>query len=271
MRRTFLALALLTALAPPPAHATSPVALAGITTVVAPAAGSVHLAVRVPRTVTLPAGYLDPEYVAFSGSADLVLLYLVPAAPRPLLTEPVLFGRTQAVTGAHRVAGFPHGGHTIAAGMYDLVLLHTPGTATVRLALPGLRGRVTLRPARASTARVAPLADPAHLPVGTSDGAYASLAGTGFVQVGAVVTSGPGVNHLSVCLKRPGDVTPPPADFAPECPGLRSIGFLVTQGSVSYNAGTFLNYAPGRYGAAFTYEFAGLPTAAAGFAAWIPV
>lgn len=271
MRTAFVSAAALTAvLAVVPASAEEPLLLAGTTTIVAPG-GSAHMPVRVPATVTLPSGYLDPSYVSVTGTADVVVVYLVPARPRPLLQEPVTFGRVRVGTSRHTMAGFPNGVSTIAAGDYDLVVLHTAGTATVQLRLPGLRGSTTLRVEGLSPARIAPLgADPGV--VGASGGVYGTLPGRGFVNVAGFVRTDlqGGVTRLTTCFKRPGDGVAEEVDFGSGCPGLQTVSFVVTQGKVSFGQAVFLNHGPGRYGGGYTYEMAGLSSASAGFVAWVP-
>jgi hypothetical protein len=283
MRRTgVLAAAVLAAcLAMPAAPASAgrapapPTVLAGRTTLVA-ATRSTRLAVRLPKAVTFPKGYTDVTFVAVSGTADTALAYLVPRT-RPLLVEPASFGRMPGSVGHTTVAGFPSGKSSLAAGVYDLVLVHTPGTATITVTFPGLPGRTTLKPtapwgAALKPLAVAPVTGTTYAPAGTTGGASNPLSGNGFVEVAGIMrSSGTGVTRVVSCLKPPGTPTPAPLDFAPECPGLDTVASVLLAGGFRYFATTFLNHDAGTYGAGFAYEGAIVPTAVAGYAAWVPL
>jgi hypothetical protein len=261
--------------AAPAFAAAAPPALAGRTTFVASARGT-RLTVRLPKAVTFPTGYSDVSFVAVSGTADTALAYLVPRT-RPLLLEPASFGRMPGSVGHTTVAGFPSGHSSLAAGVYDLVLAHTPGTAAITVTFPGLPGRTTLKPTLPSAAAlkplaVAPVAGTTYAPAGTTGGASNLLSGNGFVQVAGIMrSSGKGVTRIVSCLKPPGTPVPAPLDFAPECPGSDTFASVLLAGDFRYFATTFLNHDAGTYGAGFAYEGAIVPTAVAGYAAWVPL
>jgi hypothetical protein len=259
-----------------PAAAAAPVpVLAGRTEIVA-GKGSTRMTVRVPRAVTLPSGYVDVRYVRVDGTADAAIAYLLPRR-RPLMDTPAAFGRLGRGVGHPTVGNGPAGTDRVAAGVYDLVVVHSPGTARITVTFPGLSGRTTLRPTAPSAAAlkalsVAPLPAGGYGPAGSTGGVAGTLGATGFVDVrGVLRASTGGATRIVTCLRAPDDVTPPPADFAPECPGLRSAAFLLLAGPFRYFNGTFLNWGRGAYAGGFAYEGAMVPVAAGGFVAFVPL
>jgi hypothetical protein len=277
MRRAcvLLTVALATGVAVPARAATPAATLAGRTEIVA-GSGSTRMAVRLSRPVKFPPGYTDVKFVTVSGTADMALAYLVPRQ-RPLLKEPAVFGRLGREVGRTTIAGFPDGASRLAAGTYDLVVVHTPGTAKITLTFPGLSGRTTLRPATRSSAvlkplPVAPAPDGTYLPAASSGGVPAALGGNGFIHVASAMRgSAGGATRILSCLKTPDDVVPEPVAFAPECPGVHAVASVLVAGTFRYFTTTFLNWDRGSYAAGFAYEGTVVPTAVGGLAAFVPL
>ena len=258
------------------ARATSPVPLAGVTTVKAPAY-SARTLVTIPRPVHFPNdGYLDLPYLTVTGTATAAAFYLIPVHTRIRQAELPMFGRLPTSLGDHTIASFPHGEETIPAGDYWLVALHTPGTATFTIRLPGLSGDVTVAPQSPSAASLAVLRPPRvaaghYLPAGTSGIVNRNLAGTGFVAISAgVELPVGGVSHTETCFYPGGGDLPSTLNLLPGCSDGTAANSTSVQGTLSSASSSFLNWKPGRYGAAIDYQVTNVPTAVAGWAAWVP-
>ncbi|HEU0129501.1 MAG TPA: hypothetical protein VFQ85_00740 [Mycobacteriales bacterium] len=270
------AAAVVAASAAVPSHAAAPPDLAGTSVFVAAASGSTTMRVRLGRRVTFPAHDVVP-FVHVTGTADVAVAYLLPRE-RPLDVEPPTFGRLPRAVGAPAFATFPRSTTYLDPGFYDLVVVHTPGTAAVTVTFPGLRGRRTFRPSARSAAVVKPLSigpldGGRYGPAGTTGGTTATLAGRGFVQIaGALRLDRPSVTRIVACLKRrEAALLPPPADFAPGCPGTDQYAVLGVHDDLHFFLSSITDYPAAPYGAGFSYHGAVLPTAAAGYAAFVPL
>ena len=154
-------------------------------TVIVVGPGSVSEDVSVRSSVSL-AGQCFPE-PAFSavGSADAVMAVLIPRASNNATSAIVSFGRFPRSGGGQSFSTLC-GSRILDAGKYQLVVLHTPGTATITLRLPGLKGSTTLHPRGASRAhlRVLPRVGPydAASAATATYGAVDELEGGGLVE-----------------------------------------------------------------------------------------
>lgn len=257
-------------------RAATAVAMAGVTTVKAPPY-SARTLVNIPQPVHFPNdGYLDLPYLAVTGTATAAAFYLIPTNTRTRQAELPMFGRLPTSLGDHTIASFPRGDETIPAGDYWLVAVHSPGTATFTIRLPGLSGRVTVAPQSPSSASLAllrpPQVAPGHyLPTGTSGIVNRDLAGTGFVAISAgVVLPIGGVSHTETCFYPGGGDLPSALNLLPGCSDGSAANSTAVQGRVSSASSSFLNWKPGRYGAAIDYQATNIPTGVAGWATWVP-
>lgn len=253
-----------------------PVALAGTTRIVAPDHPA-RMVVQVPRPVRFGGqGYLDLPYIRVDGTASAVAVYLIPVHTRLRSEEVTMFGRLPSSLGQHTIASFPGGNESVAPGDYDLLVVHSAGTATVTINFPGLKARSTLAPRRRSAATIAllkvpPLLDDRLAPAGSSEIINGKLASTGFIDVNVGVEVRPGaVTQLSMCMYPGGGDLPSVANTAPGCSDGDGAQFLTAQGDLAYSGTDFLNWARGTYGASIDYRTTNLPTGVAGWAAWVP-
>lgn len=253
-----------------------PVWLSGVTTVRAPAY-SARMLVNLPQRVHYPGdGFLDLPYLSVSGTAAAAAFYLIPTGTRMRQAELPMFGRLPTSLSDHTVASFPDGEETIPAGDYWLVTVHTPGTATFTIRLPGLNGRVTVKPQSMSSASMALLRPPQlvaghYPPTGTSGIVTKSLAGKGFVGITAgVELPVGGVSHTETCFYPGGGDLPSALNLLPGCSDGSAANSTTVQGALSYTGSAFLNWGAGKYGAAIDYQATNVPTAVAGWAAWVP-
>jgi len=257
-------------------RATAAVELAGVTTVSA-AAYSASMEVNVPRAVRFPDdGYLNLPYVRISGTASAAAIYLIPAGTASRTVEVNMFGALPNSLGHHSIGTFPNGTERLAAGLYTLVLVHSPGTAKITIHFPGLSGRTTLRPRSRSSAKLVLLQPPSVAPgrfppVGTSGIVDRAMDTRGLISVhlGVELPVG-GVTHGETCMYPGGGDLPSALNLAPGCSDGNSGAFLTPQGELSYGGSQFLNWGPGNYGAAIDYQASNSPTGVAGWAAWVP-
>lgn len=253
------------------------VSLAGTTTIVAPAYPA-RTVVTVPKTLQFgDQGYLDLPYVTINGTASVAAIFLIPVGTRSRTDEVNMFGRLpRSLGGTHTIASFPDGVETLVAGQYQLLMLHSPGTASITIRLPGLKGRATVTPRSPSKASMA-LLSPAraisggYAPTGTSGIVDRMLAARGFITINAgVLLPIGGVSHTEVCMYEGGGDLPSILNLLPGCSDGNSIGSTAVQGTLSYAGSSFLNWDPGKYGASVDYQTTALPTGVAGWAAWVP-
>jgi hypothetical protein len=254
-----------------------PVPLAGTTTIVAPAYPA-WTVVTVPKTLQFgDQGYLDLPYIQVSGTASVAAIFFIPLGTTSRTDEVNMFGRLpRALDGTHTIASFPDGVETLRAGQYRLLMLHSPGTASITIRLPGLPGHATVKPQSPSKASMALLTPSRtisgrYLPTGTSGIVDRTLAGRGFITINAgVVLPIGGVSHTEACMYPGGGDLPSTLNLLPGCSDGNSIGSTAVQGTLSYTGSSFLNWDRGKYGASVDYQTTALPTAVAGWAAWVP-
>lgn len=221
--------------------------------------------VIVPNTVHLPGNNtcLLSDTARFTGTAKHAALFLTSLPLRP---------DSRVIWLAH--ATWPTGTRSfdneclataIPEGHYLLQYVHTPGTSSVTLRLPGLSGAGALTPTGQDRSLIRELprilpsaADPAVDSWGARDDLHGrgSVLNLGAVQ-GALTDSGAGV--IGDCLLgSDGSALPDPVAYAPGCPaggsGISS-GFT---GKETWSATLSGNLSPGSWGAGFW--FAGTPT-----------
>lgn len=261
----------LTATASPAQSA--PVRLAGRTTITAPR-GAGQLLVQVPRTVMLPGSCATAPEVSVSGTAAFAAVVLVPT-PYRAGQSAVVFGRLPGGRVFDTICAV--GQRPLPAGTYTLTVVHTPGTATVTLTLPGLAGRVSLTRLRAARASAAVLPR-FHAPTDVSAsaggwGAEGRLAGTGMT---ATVTWLAGRLDAAVygdCAYPPDAPTSAPAEvrYAPGCPvGQAALSWAVGSTAVLFAAST-LGVPAGTYGIGAWYAApVGAVTSGGTVGLWVP-
>lgn len=255
------------------ARAATPVTLAGRTTISAPAgAGQVH--VRVPRTIALPGTCDNATQVSVRGTAQFVAVVLAPTPYRPGVPN-VIMGRLPGGQVFDTVCTM--GERPLPAGNYTLTVVHTPGTAVVTLALPGLGGRLSLnrfRPVRATAAVLPRTAAPAGVSKTAGGwGGDGQLAGQGMT---ATITwlKGPLEAALyGTCDYPPGVQAnvPPQARYLPGCPAGEGATSWAVRATAAFFASSTLGIPSGTYGLGAWYTApAGSVVSGGAVGLWVP-
>jgi hypothetical protein len=189
------------------------------------------------------------------------------------------FGRFPRREGSRTFSSFCGGGAELAPGTYDVVLLHSVGTARVTLRT-SLAGHAGFTPAVRSRAVLAPLTaefvttNPAGTVVG-SHGGQAQLAGQGLILDAGWVH-----NSSIAALQTAGDClvsqtpvqVPAPVAYAPGCPAGSSGSSLPGPAGAGqqYISGASINIPGGLYADSVYYVNAGSVQDAGAVAAWVP-
>ena len=153
----------------------------------------------------------------------------------------------------------------ISAGRYLLQYLHSPGTSTVHLTLPGLTGSGALRITQADSSVIEALPSVLSTPANSATqswGSRHSLTAPGSVLTLGVIMAGlsnRGADTQGDCLLSPGTpVLPDPLAYAPGCPAGSSGSSQGLTGTETWQATLTSNIPAGSYGAG--YWFLGTPT-----------
>ena len=276
-RRVVLcAVLLLTALAAPTAAQARSTAATGTTTIVLSAAAA-SATVTLPRDVSYSGSCFPEKAVTISGSAESVLVTLVPAAG----DEPAYFGRFPKRQGGSHFSNMCGPRTVLPAGTYQLVALRSPGSATVVLQFPGLTGRSSLRPTGSTSARLADL--PPVATYATSEGVVSSFGATRrLTSKGMIAVVGwvqhPDVNAVGTigdCEMRrdaSADSARDAVDFAPGCPnGSSSSSMPGPSGpGTDFFASGYANITADTWGAGYYYVSSTKAASAGALAAWVP-
>jgi hypothetical protein len=221
--------------------------------------------VTVPAKVTVPGGGCALSTAAvFSGTARAAGLFFTSLPLNPD-SRTVWLAQAVGADGKRRLADSECVGGDIPAGRYLVQHVHTPGTSTWTIRIPGLKGtaRTVMRDRDASVIEELPaVLDGPASPSAHSWGARRDLAARGAVftlgmLAGALSDQGQAV-FGDCLLNEAAAALPDQVEYAPGCP---AGGSGTSQGSVgieTWAATITSNLPPGSYGAGFWY--AGTPT-----------
>jgi hypothetical protein len=228
--------------------------------------GATRAIVTIPAPVRLPghSNCLLSDTAVFSGTAQQAAVFLTgsplrPDGPQIWITSFTLGGQRGRYDSECLSTQIP-------PGRYLLQYVHSPGTSSVRLTFPGLRGTGTLRATGRDASVITQLPAVTDTPARPSTatwGTRRTLADRGSVlTLGALDTGlvGAGFRHQGDCLLGPElRLLPDAVAYAPECP-LGGSGSLygTTGDGETWQATMTSGLAPGSYGAG--HWFAGTPT-----------
>ncbi|HEV2892057.1 MAG TPA: hypothetical protein VGX28_16915 [Frankiaceae bacterium] len=274
-RTALVSLCSVVALTPPGATAAPAVPLAGRTTIAAPAAAG-QVVVQVPRNVSLPGVCTSAPEVAVTGTAAFVAVVLVPT-PYKAGDVDVIFGRLPNGRTFDTVCTM--GERRLAAGSYLLTVVHTPGTASVTLALPGIGGRRSLSGLRGvpATAAVLPaFGTPADVKATTGAwGAEGTLARQGLTATVTWLSGSLDAAVFGDCIyppDAPAGGAPPPLRYAPGCPAGQVAMSWAVRSRSAFFASSALVVPPGSYGLGAWYTVpAGAVTDGGTVGLWVPL
>ena len=253
--------------------AAAPPSLAGRTTITAPA-GAGQVLVRVPRTVNLPGDCNNSTGVSVRGTSAFAAVVLAHKPYRPGVPNVVL-GRLPDGRGFDTVCSMDE--RPLAAGTYTLTVVHTPGTAVISLALPGLGGRLSLsrfRAVRATAAVLPKFATPADVSkVAGGWGTEGHLVGEGMTATIGWLSGTIDAALFGDCNYAPGvhDTVPREVRYAPGCPtGDSAMSWAVRATGVFFGAST-LGVPAGTYGVGAWYTApAGSVVSGGAVGLWVP-
>ncbi|MHB8449111.1 MAG: hypothetical protein ACYDAQ_01360 [Mycobacteriales bacterium] len=257
--------------------------LAGITQVIA-GQGATETEVVLSRPVHFPGGECyDSPSVRVQGSAQVVDVELISIPFRFFDNNYAWghiynFGRFPPSDGGGTFTDTECTPTTVAAGTYRLVIVHTPGTASVTLTLPGLTGHAVIRPTEPSRAvvQVLPAILPPDVATATASqeyGNYQNLTGPGVVELaGLVIDRIPGDPTSGSCGAPGAPSLPPAVAFSRACTGPGSFGFIGASGAgAEILLGGYYEASPGICSDGFYYYGAPLRLTAVAVGAWIPL
>ncbi|MCW2673471.1 MAG: hypothetical protein JWP14_2060 [Frankiales bacterium] len=241
--------------------------LAGTQTITGRAMAASRSVVTLTKPVVIPAD-ATAAGCALSGSVRVVgtaaqsLLFLT---PMPLSPESTVTWIAHVRLGSTvETVDSACNGITLKPGRYLLQYVHSPGTSTMTLKLPGLSGSARLTPQAPDASQIATL--PSVLDTPASPATYAwgtrrTLTAQGSIlTLGAIRAAAPGLDERAGYGAR-GDCLvdeaaaglPDQLAYAPGCPAGGS-GLIYGNTGISTWAATLTgNLAPGSYGAGFWY------------------
>jgi hypothetical protein len=221
--------------------------------------------VSVPQAVRLPghANCLLSDTAVFSGTAQQAAVFLTSLPLTP--DSSIIWIAHVTLEGRRKAADSECLSTRIPAGRYLLQYLHTPGTSSVRLTLPGLPGTGTLALSKSDASVIEQLppvidgpADPATKTWGTRRGlaARGSILSLGVIEAGG---TDKGYALEGDCVTgTETEALPDAVVYGPGCPsGSSGIGYGFT-GQETWQATVSSNLAAGSY--AVGYWMVGSPT-----------
>lgn len=233
-------------------------------TIVSSAASS-RAIVELKRSVILPGNNecLLSDRARFQGTAKQAAVVLT-ALPQSSQSRIVWLAHV-TLAGQQRTYDSECQSTSIPAGRYLLEYVHTPGSSSLTLTLPGLEGRGELRltqPDRATASQLPAVVQSTVDAATASWGARRVLTGRGSVLTLGVLTEGLTARGAAIqgdCLRPPDEADLPDAiAYAPSCPAGGSGSSHGFTGHETWQATLTSNLAPGSYGAG--YWFVGTPT-----------
>jgi hypothetical protein len=245
--------------------------LTGHIVIVAPSYPA-RLTVDLNRPISLSSECFHEPLVSVTGSADVVLVELIPKFSSA--EGPVIIGRLPGKEG-HRSFSNECGKGRASPGRYSLIVLHTPGTATIAITQAGQRGRTVLRPSLRSMARlhVLPEVSPAAAsPASASFGMFDTTKVGWASVVGWLHQQLPSANTTAQLCFAPSPMvgTPEALTFGPGCAGNGSSNFVGTSGPDGVFSTGSSYPTSGTVGLGFNYTNAGRVTQAGAIASWVP-
>jgi hypothetical protein len=226
--------------------------------------GSAQAVVTVPAKIAVPDGCVLSSAAVFSGTASASALFFT-SLPLTADSRTVWLAQSVGADGKRRLADSECVGGDIAPGRYLVQHVHTSGTSTWKLRVPGLKGKAATRMTRADPSLIEALPEVLDGPASPSAhswGIRRDLPGRGSVfTIGMLAgdLSDQGQAAFGDCLvDESAAALPDQAAYAPGCPAGGSGTGAGAVGKETWSATITSNLPPGSYGAGFWY--AGTPT-----------
>lgn len=225
---------------------------------------STQAVVTIPARVAVQEGCVLSSAAVFSGTATASALFFT-SLPLTADSRNVWLAQAVGADGKRRLADSECVGGDIAPGRYLVQHVHTAGTSTWTLRIPGLKGRAATRMTRLDPSLIEML--PAVLDGVASPSAHTWGTRRDLPARGSVFTLGMLAGDLSergqavfgdCLLNESGGTLPDQAAYAPGCPAGGSGTGMGAVGKETWSATITSNLPPGSYGAGFWY--AGTPT-----------